>query len=571
MKCPKCGNEYEGVSCPQCKGSKIIINDDDYLRRKKEWEENGMILGVKVKKDPLDIHTPDFEKDRELKFPEIPNVNDDIKKIKSLVNKNISKKIKNKNNNKSNSTINNNTKKNISKKNGNKNSKSAKIAFVKKNWLKSSIFLMTLIIAIIAGTGVYGLYKRFNMTLYIVGTDGRICTGGSLENKLISNVSDVIFSLDGESFYEEKLPSEISNKTVTFSYASDSGDYFVAQVYDNVSTYSLYVWNDDGVKKVLEGTSEKDVKYISDNGKVLFTDITYLYEGAVSNIALYEYDATASVDKSSEKGLLSLIEQNVRSQYLYLKNNTLVYLNSANKLYTINFAKLTDKALVAENIKDIYGVSTETDNLFSNSTAIVKASGKNEAFIYSQSGEYYYYDVNSETTTYLFNSPLSGVEILYEKSRGDVYCISMNNISFGVIKSGSGAELTALDGIANSEDKCYYSDSSTLVYVTKDGQLVSANKGNKTVIRSGVSSVSLNLVRNSTGLTYIADGVQYYRSNLTAAEIKLQDLEAGNDTSQSLVYKNYIYFMSAQGELCSCSLKGRDFSTFGAVTSYWVK
>jgi len=409
------------------------------------------------------------------------------------------------------------------------------------------------------------------MTLYIVGTDGRICTGGALENKVIGNVSDVIFSLDGDSFYEEKLPSEISDKTVVFSYASENGDYFVAQVYDNVSTYSLYVWSNSGVKKILEGTNEKEVKYISNGGKVLFTDITYLYEGAVSNIALYEYDATASTDKSTDKGVLSLIEQNIRSQYLYLKNNTLVFLNSANKLYTMNFAKLTDKTLVGENIKDIYGLSTETDNLYSNSTAIVKAAGKNEAFIYSQDGEYYYYDIGSQVTTYLFDSSLSGVEILYEKSLGDVYCISMTDISFGTIKNDSGAALTSLDNIGSAEDKCYYPDLSTLVYVTKEGQLVSANKGNKTLIRSGVSSASLNLVRNSSGITYIADGIQYYRSGLTKAEIKLQDLEAGNDTSQSLVYKNYIYFMSAQGELCSCSLKGKDFSTFGPATSYWVK
>ena len=555
MKCPKCGNEYEGVSCPQCNVNKIIINDHDYLRRKKEWEENGKVLGVKVKKDPSNIQINDTQEETEFKFPEIPKVNIDIKKIKNIVNKNISK----------------NHKKNSSDSNKKDMGRNTKKALIKKYWLKASIFLITIIIAIIAGTGVYGLYKRFNMTLYIVGTDGRICTGGSLENKVIGNVSDVIFSIDGESFYEEKLPSEIIDKTVVFSYASENGDYFVAQVYDDVSTYSLYVWNDSGVKKVLEGTNEKEVKYISNNGKVLFTDITYLYEGAVSNISLYEYDATASTDKSSEKGVLSLIEQNIRSQYLYLKNNTLVYLNSANKLYTMNLAKMSDKTLVGDNIKDIYGVSTEVDNLYSNSTAIVKASGKNETFIYSQGGEYYYYDVSNQATTYLFDSTLSGVEILYEKSRGDVYCISMSNISFGIIKNDSGAVLASLDDIESTEDKCYFPDSSTLVYVTKDGQLVSVNKGSKTAIRSGVSSASLNLVRNSGGITYIADGIQYYRSSLTSAEIKVQDLEAGNDTSQSLVYKNYIYFMSAQGELCSCSLKGKDFSTFGPVTSFWVK
>lgn len=547
MKCPKCGSEYEGISCPQCNGPKIIIHDNDYLRRKKEWEEQGKVLGVKVKKDSSDLDDQQDGEEKEFKLPELPKVNVDIKKVKDVVN----------------TKLYNNINKSI-------NTKSNK-EFIKKYWLKASILIITLVIAILAGTGVYRLYKRFNMTMYIVGTDGRICTGGSLENKLIGNVDDVIFSLDGEAFYEKKLPSEVSGKTVIYSYASEDGNYFITQVFDDISTYTLYIWNNDGVKKVIEGTNQKEVKYISDNGKVLFNDVTYLYEQAISNITLYEYDATASNDKSNEKGVLTLIEQNVRSQYLYLKNNTLVYLNSSNKLYTINFSKLTDKTFIAENIKDIYGASTQTNNLYSNSTEVVKQSDKNETFIYSQSGKIYYYDITNKAATYLFSSTLSGVEIIYEKNPGNVFCINMSSISFGTVKNDSGAELTSLDSIISSDDMCYYPNSSTFVYVNKDGQLISVNKGNKTIIRSGVSSGSLNLVRNSDGITYIADGIQYYRSSLNAEEVTLQNIAAGNDTSQTLVYKKSIYFMSANGELCSCSMKGKDFNTFGAVKSFWVK
>ena len=35
MKCPKCGQEYEGSACPNCEpGPEIIVNNADYLRRK---------------------------------------------------------------------------------------------------------------------------------------------------------------------------------------------------------------------------------------------------------------------------------------------------------------------------------------------------------------------------------------------------------------------------------------------------------------------------------------------------------------------------------------------------------
>ena len=39
MLCPKCGQEYEGSECPRCSGPKIVVNNSDYLRRKKAYEE----------------------------------------------------------------------------------------------------------------------------------------------------------------------------------------------------------------------------------------------------------------------------------------------------------------------------------------------------------------------------------------------------------------------------------------------------------------------------------------------------------------------------------------------------
>ena len=40
MKCPKCGQEYEGSACPNCEpGPEIIVNNADYLRRKEAYEK----------------------------------------------------------------------------------------------------------------------------------------------------------------------------------------------------------------------------------------------------------------------------------------------------------------------------------------------------------------------------------------------------------------------------------------------------------------------------------------------------------------------------------------------------
>lgn len=44
MVCPKCGREYEGTKCPNCDGLDIIVNQDDYLKRRREYEEKQAAL-----------------------------------------------------------------------------------------------------------------------------------------------------------------------------------------------------------------------------------------------------------------------------------------------------------------------------------------------------------------------------------------------------------------------------------------------------------------------------------------------------------------------------------------------
>ncbi|MDO5402702.1 MAG: hypothetical protein Q4F11_04615, partial [Eubacteriales bacterium] len=37
--CPKCGREYEGKACSFCTGPEIVVNNNEYLQRKKAYEE----------------------------------------------------------------------------------------------------------------------------------------------------------------------------------------------------------------------------------------------------------------------------------------------------------------------------------------------------------------------------------------------------------------------------------------------------------------------------------------------------------------------------------------------------
>ena len=64
MKCPKCGQEYEGSACPNCEpGPEIIVNNADYLRRKEAYEKK------QAEKESASLTQTSHRKNRKRKTP----------------------------------------------------------------------------------------------------------------------------------------------------------------------------------------------------------------------------------------------------------------------------------------------------------------------------------------------------------------------------------------------------------------------------------------------------------------------------------------------------------------------
>lgn len=538
MKCSKCGTEYEGESCPKCNGPEILINKSDYIRRKKEYEETGMVTGLKMKKQEEETQKPEEEEQFALPQIKIPNLKLSKEKFADLGRG--KEKLK----------------------------ENRVLKFVRMHWIQLTILLVVLMIAGFAGTKIYKLIKRESMTLYTT-SEARIYTAGNLETTFVNNLSEVVFTVDQKKFYQTTIPDEVKENAMVDSCASDDGKYFAAVTFGDDEVYRLYMWNAEGVKLISQSAAQKSIKYITDKGKLLYAEMNYSYEEVVDNITLMVFDC--SNDKNLDKGVSTTIATNVRSEYLYLKNNTLVFLDTANKLYTMNFDKMNDKKQLFENVKEVYGISEENSVVYQNSTEMVKNEHTDEAFIYSQNSKFYYYNVSDQTSVYLMTSNMSGVDMVYEKKADYIYCTIANNIYYGKIGDNGVTSLEKLDMISNVSDKCYISSSSILVYVNKNGDLISVSKGETTVIRGGVQSGTLNLVKNADGgITYVADEKQYYRASLTASEVKLQDVTDALDTSGTLLHKGNLYFLSSKNELCSCTTKGKDFNTLGTVETFWV-
>lgn len=540
MKCSKCGTEYEGESCPECNGPEIIFNKSDYIRRRKEYEETGIVEGIKFKKPGEEEEKPEEEEEfhipiPQIKLPELKVSRPSLESLSAHKEKIGSSKV---------------------------------LSFFKKHWIKCCIILAVLIIGGFSATKIVQLVKRQSMTLYITADD-RIYTAGNLDTTFVDEKSSVVFTKDQKKFYDTTIPDEVQADPLVESVASADGKYFAAVTCSDDEIYRFYVWNEDGVTKVSESSAQKSIMYISDKGKVLYTQMNYSYESVVDNITLYLFDCSGG--KQPADGTNTTIANNVRSEALYLKNKTLLYLDTSNKLYSLDLDKLTDKQQLLSDVTEIYGVSQDDDTKFQNSTESVIDESSPETFIYNQNSKFYYYDLGDQTSTYLFTSNMSGVEVTYEKKDGYLYCTIANTVYYGKVSDSDTTTLTKLDQIRNSTDTCYISASSTLLYVNRDGDLVSVDKGTAKVIRSGVTAGTLNKVRNTdNAITYVADGVQYYRSSLSAQEVTLQEVSDTLDTSGTILHKGYLYFVNDKSELCSCNKKGKEFNVLGAVETFWV-
>ena len=60
MLCTKCGQEYEGSQCPRCDGPVILVNNSDYLARRKSYEEKQALKERSASSDKKEESQSDY-------------------------------------------------------------------------------------------------------------------------------------------------------------------------------------------------------------------------------------------------------------------------------------------------------------------------------------------------------------------------------------------------------------------------------------------------------------------------------------------------------------------------------
>ena len=545
MICPKCGQEYEGDKCPRCNGPEVIVNNADYLKRKRAYEEKQAGKGsassdketsenntAAVKNGGQEEVLPD-EMFRRLKESGSKFAQDAVEKTASQAKKAVKGK--------------------------------------KKLIVRIIAAAIVLMLASLAGFGIFNLATRKNYVLYMK-YNNKIYNVAGIDSKLVCSEDDIVFEADNNSFYMPEFSDEIDKNNIIQKMASNQGKYFTAITYDSMEDkYTLFVWNNSMSLRLAESSNKKEILYISDKGTIIYKDTQVVNDqGALGQTSLM----VSKLDKSKDgdvHGVITEVESSLANVYIYSAKNTIIYNSTGNVLYTLNYDKDEKKKEISEDAKNIYALTSKSSVRYSYKANPVNQSDKAEGFIYSVNGNCYYHSISSKNTEDMFIGKFngSGVELIYDKDY--VYVINSGQVSYASVKKDVTPVFTVVSKLGGASDYVFLELADTIAAVDENNNLISISSGKVKTIAENITDGSLSIVKNtSSELTYIRDNVQYYKKSLTADEVKMTDVGSDADTVSTLFYKNKLYYYNSDKKLCSCTVKGKNGSVVGDVERFWL-
>ena len=245
MLCTKCGQEYEGSQCPRCDGPVILVNNSDYLARRKAYEEKQALKERSASSDKKEESQSDYGQALAKRVQAIKKQSQNRSKADSR-------------------------KQNVGKAGGGRNDNQEKpqIRIARRQINKRMKMIAAALIAVLlVGAAAFGIYKlatKKNYALY-VSYNGKIYDIAGLDSNYVCDESNAIFAADSKTFYTPQWPEQIDSEKNILSVASDDGKYFVTVTYDESNSsgrYSMYIWNKDECVLVSEDNLQKEIMYI---------------------------------------------------------------------------------------------------------------------------------------------------------------------------------------------------------------------------------------------------------------------------------------------------------------------
>lgn len=591
MKCDKCGFEHNNRNaCPKC-GARVIFVNEDYARRRKEWEEANR-SGKQSNIPPGIMYSTKEEHDMKQGRDRIVNIKEEgsdsglsFVAVKDKIIKAIATVI-----------VKINRKKEHRK-------KTAEPEFAEKETLdtsklvlshkvfkdhKKKIIIGGIVVALIAVAVPVTIYniKRTDRSEVIFFDGNKIATVKKTDSPLLEiqdykeiyKVSDQDFLItrqDGFVICRNGKVSEVSCDSPVYITAdrdlssviflsnekvyiydgsitdtgiqaadisrdgcmiSDDGSAYAVTTMvsdaDN-SRYSLFYGTKDGADMISSDDRQKVMIDVNNDGTMLYLDMGNAEYGIVNDRALTYYDG----DDAGK------IADDVMD-YRYLKSQKLIYYTDRDgNLFTYydGTARKTDN-----NVDSFCDNAMDKDNVY-----------------YLKENGCYLADKDIDYTTPLFRTTLSDITLYYDTDNDYAYITDSGSLYFvGNVSSGASA--------VNVCEKDYGTEpvftGKDLYMTDSNGNLLKLYSDNK-IIDTGVSS--LTSIVNSDAVCYVKNGSCYIRQSNNN---KVRKISQENSFLQwdKIIYseKNY-YFVTKENLLYEVSKKN-DYKTIGETVKICI-
>lgn len=530
MLCLKCGQEYNGASCPRCDGPVVLVNNTDYLARKKAYEEKQ----AKLKE------SASFDKKRGSNETERkPNV----------------KNVEN----------NDNSKKNKAE------SRRQKIRKKRRRELIIKLILFGVISVLVlaaAGIGIYKLATRKNLIIYM-SYNGKIYNVSGLESSFVCNENDAVFTIDKTSFYQPAWPDGIDRDKVIQSLSSEKGRYYSCVTYSEADNdYELWIWNED-FSLSEKNSSYMELMYLSDDGQIIYTSSTKINEeGSIGNHSLI-YGKVVSAKNKTYTLSTNIIEDDLRKVCVYSKQNKIIFLSKKDVLKVYDYKK-NDTTVIHEQTDGF--LSLDRSHGYVSNSGYVNDSSQSDSFYYVSDNRYYKCMLDDYSTGYIAETNGSNVSFYEDNKNKHIYMISNGAIyDISVDKDGKTAEPQLISHIGAQLNICFLHQNDKLLFVDSANQFVELHKGEITIIEKGITDGTLGIIENSSNyLCYIKEKRLYFKKSVNSEPIQVLSNQSFAQTGGISLYKNRLYYYDSNNILHSCSLKGKDENSIGNVDRFWI-
>ena len=564
MLCPKCGQEYEGSQCPRCDGPVVLVNNSDYLKRKKAYEERLKNQGSEELKKEEEKKEFDLMEVVDGLFKE-DNIFSSLKrKFKKLIKR--AKKSNKSSNKDSNASIRDYDNKNQAEE---KEEGLARHVTIRKarrfkyNIRRIIFLLVALVCLILIIVGIYKLVTRKNYELFFSYND-KIYSVTDLDSSYICDESNAVFAVDNKTFYEA-TDLELSG-IVNQKLASDEGDYLAfVQYLEEDAKYQITVATSKGNIELANNNRSKELVALLDSGILIYSETEELNdEGGMGskslNIVFFDGLDYQTIN----------ISEDVSKYYVYTASNLVIGYDNEGNLFEYNY-KTKKNTNLEGNVTNLLVMSSENNYYYSYSSDLVNESDKANSFIYAIGYVYYLYNIKSGESVVIDKSSDSNMEFIYDETNDYMYALNTNTVYSAKFDGSSTPEYTELDNIKTARDVVYNYSTKELFFVDGDSNLVRVKKGEEKELAANVLDGSFRLVENdSKGICYIVDNSIYYAKSSSAKAVKVY---TGNELTTNIgmvKYKNKLYFYASSKLLCSCSTKGSSLSEIGNIAKFWL-